>query len=201
MGPEVLQARRSLDPAGTANLVTHYHIQTDLIPSSCLFLLSCNRAAASLIFRHRHLQQQQERPLGGIMDSKTGKWKHKRHGTCTRSVKDKATMTAEYEIDVSGKGNLKRDLMIERSESKTRQDKDKTLDKTEQWQEVIFTNAVTEKILSVGSTCYMSLPDQLIAFNIQHLEQEEEDIPDVMTAMLRRGLITSPLAWTKVVQQ
>jgi hypothetical protein len=29
----------------------------------------------------------------------------------------------------------------------------------------------------------------------------DEDIPDVMTDMLRRGLITSPLAWTKVVQQ
>jgi len=28
----------------------------------------------------------------------------------------------------------------------------------------------------------------------------DEDIPDVMTDMLRRGLITSPLAWTKVVQ-
>lgn len=29
----------------------------------------------------------------------------------------------------------------------------------------------------------------------------DKDIPDVMTDMLRRGLITSPLAWTKVVQQ
>lgn len=29
----------------------------------------------------------------------------------------------------------------------------------------------------------------------------DKDIPDVMTEMLRRGLITSPLAWTKVVQQ
>lgn len=29
----------------------------------------------------------------------------------------------------------------------------------------------------------------------------DEDIPDVMTDMLKRGLITSPLAWTKVVQQ
>jgi len=29
----------------------------------------------------------------------------------------------------------------------------------------------------------------------------DEVIPDVMTDMLRRGLITSPLAWTKVVQQ
>jgi len=29
----------------------------------------------------------------------------------------------------------------------------------------------------------------------------DEDIPDVMTDMLRRGLITSPLAWTKVVQE
>jgi hypothetical protein len=57
MGSEVLQARRSLEPAGAANLVAHYHIQTDLIPSSCSFLLSCNRAASSLIFRHRHLQQ------------------------------------------------------------------------------------------------------------------------------------------------
>jgi hypothetical protein len=29
----------------------------------------------------------------------------------------------------------------------------------------------------------------------------DKDIPDVMTDMLRRGLLTSPLAWTKVVQQ
>jgi len=29
----------------------------------------------------------------------------------------------------------------------------------------------------------------------------DEDVPDVMTDMLRRGLITSPLAWTKVVEQ
>jgi hypothetical protein len=29
----------------------------------------------------------------------------------------------------------------------------------------------------------------------------DEDIPDVMTEMLRRGLITSPLAWTKVAPQ
>jgi hypothetical protein len=29
----------------------------------------------------------------------------------------------------------------------------------------------------------------------------DEDIPDVMTDMLRRGLITSPLAWTKAFQQ
>jgi len=106
-----------------------------------------------------------------IVDSKTGKWKHKRHGTCSRNVKEKATMTAEDEIDVSGKGNLKTDLMIERSESKTREDKDKTLYKTEQWQDVICTNAVTDKALSEGSTSYMSLPDQLIASNIQHLEQ------------------------------
>jgi hypothetical protein len=61
--------------------------------------------------------------------------------------------------------------MIERRESKTRQDKDKTLDKTKQWQEVIFTNAVTDKALSEGSTCYMSLPDQLVASNILHLEK------------------------------
>jgi len=106
-----------------------------------------------------------------IVDSKSGKWKHKRHGACTRSVKEKATMTAEDEMDMSGKGNFKTDLMIERSESKTRQDKDKTLDKTKQWQEVICTNAVTDKALSEGSTSYMSLPDQLVASNIQHLEQ------------------------------
>lgn len=29
----------------------------------------------------------------------------------------------------------------------------------------------------------------------------DEDIPDVMTEMLRRGLITSPLAWMKMLQQ
>jgi hypothetical protein len=29
----------------------------------------------------------------------------------------------------------------------------------------------------------------------------DKDVPDVMTEMLRRGLITSPLAWTKMVQQ
>lgn len=64
VGSNVLQAWRSVEPAGTVNPVTHYHIQTDLIPSLCLFLLSCNCAASSLIFRHRHLQLQQERPLG-----------------------------------------------------------------------------------------------------------------------------------------
>jgi hypothetical protein len=42
-----------------------------------------------------------------IVDSKTGMWKHKRHSACTRSVKEKATMRAEDEIDISGKGNLK----------------------------------------------------------------------------------------------
>lgn len=117
-----------------------------------------------------------------IVDSKTGKWKHKRHGTCSRSVKEKATMTAEDEIDMSGKGNLKTDLMIERSESKTREDKDKTLDKTKQWQDAICTNAVTDKGLSEGSTSYMSLPDQLIASNIQHLEQLLTDWHDYQTA-------------------
>ena len=106
-----------------------------------------------------------------IVDRKTGKRKHKRHGTCSRSVKEKATMTAEDEIDVSGKGNLKTDLMIERSESKTREDKDKTLDKTKHWQDVIYTTAVTDKALSEGSTSYMSLPDQFVASNIQHLER------------------------------
>lgn len=30
---------------------------------------------------------------------------------------------------------------------------------------------------------------------------ENRDIPDIMTEMLRRGLITSPQAWTKLVQQ
>lgn len=64
MGSNVLQARRSLEPAGSANPVTHYHIQTDLNPSLCSFLLSCNRAASLLIFRHRHLQRRQERPPG-----------------------------------------------------------------------------------------------------------------------------------------
>ena len=77
MGSEVLQARRCLEPAGTANLVTHYHIQTDLIPSLCSFLLSCNRAASSLTSRHRHLQQQQERPLGVA---------HSPHCTCGCAV-------------------------------------------------------------------------------------------------------------------
>jgi hypothetical protein len=62
-------------------------------------------------------------------------------------------------------------LIIERRKSKKRQDKDKTLDKTKQWQEVICTSAVTDKALSEGSTCYMNLPDQLVASNIQHLEQ------------------------------
>lgn len=64
MGSNVLQALRSLVPAGTANPVTQYHIQTDLIPSLCSFLLSHNCAASSPIFRHRRLRQQQERPLG-----------------------------------------------------------------------------------------------------------------------------------------
>ena len=63
VGSSVLQALRSPEPAGPANPVTHYHIQTDFIPSLCLFLLSCNRAASSFIFRHRHLQHQQERRL------------------------------------------------------------------------------------------------------------------------------------------
>lgn len=64
MGSNVLQALRSLDPAGTTNPVTQYHIQTDLIPSLCSFLSSRICASSSPIFRHRHLQQQQERPLG-----------------------------------------------------------------------------------------------------------------------------------------
>jgi len=64
MSSSVLQALGSLEPAGTTNPVTQYHIQTDLIPSLCSFLSSRNCATSSPIFRHRHLQQQQERPLG-----------------------------------------------------------------------------------------------------------------------------------------
>ena len=117
-----------------------------------------------------------------IVDSKTGKWKHKRHDTCSRSVKEKATMTAEDEIDVSDKGNLKTHLMIERRESKTREDKDKTLNKTKQWQNAIWSNAVTDKAVSDGSTSYLSLPDQLIASNIQHFEQLLTEWHDYQTA-------------------
>jgi hypothetical protein len=61
--------------------------------------------------------------------------------------------------------------MIERSESKTGEDKDKLLDQTKQRQDVIYTNPGTDRVLSEGSTSYMSLPDQLVASNIQHLEQ------------------------------
>jgi hypothetical protein len=31
--------------------------------------------------------------------------------------------------------------------------------------------------------------------------EPDEDIPDIMTEMLRRGLNSSPLEWAKVVQQ
>lgn len=117
-----------------------------------------------------------------IVDSKTGKSKYKQHGTCSGGVKEKATMTTDVEIDVSGKGNLKTDLMIERSESKTREDKDKALDKTKRWQDVIWTNAVTDKAVSDGSTSYRSLPDQLIASDIQHLEQLLTEWHDYQTA-------------------
>ena len=121
------------------------------------------------VISHGNLPQAAEKHH--IVDSKTGKWKHKRHGTCSRSVKEKATVTAEDEMDLSGKGNLKTDLMIERSESKTREDKGKILDKTKRWQDAIWTNAVTDKAMSDGSTSYMSLPDQLTASNFQHFEQ------------------------------
>ena len=120
------------------------------------------------VISHGNSPQEVERRH--IVDSKNGKWKHKRHDTCSRSVKEKATMTAEDEIDVSGKGNLKTDLMFERRESKTIEDKDMMLDTTKQWQDVICTNAVTDKALSEESTSYMSLPDQLVASNIQNLE-------------------------------
>jgi hypothetical protein len=106
-----------------------------------------------------------------VVGRKTGKWKHKQHDTGNRNVKEKATMRAEDEIEGSGKGKLKTDVMIERRESNTREEKNMKLDRTVNSQDMISTNGVRGKALSEGSTSYMSLPDQLDASNIQHLEK------------------------------
>jgi hypothetical protein len=127
-----------------------------------------------------------------IVGGKTGKWKHKQRGTCNRSVNEKATMTAEDEVYVSDKGNLKTDLMIERSESKTKEDKYMTSDGTRQRQDVICTSAARDKTLSEGSTSYLSLPDQLVASNIQDLEQLLAAWHDYQTTGVSEAFRTDP---------
>jgi len=58
---------------------------------------------------------------------------------------------------------------------------------------------------SCSSSCSTEQANSDTEQNSENIEGTEisgvEDIPDVMTDMLRRGLITSPLAWTKAVQQ
>jgi hypothetical protein len=58
---------------------------------------------------------------------------------------------------------------------------------------------------SSSSSCSTEQANSDTEQNSKNIEGAEisvaEDLPDVMTDMLRRGLITSPLAWTKVVQQ
>jgi hypothetical protein len=58
---------------------------------------------------------------------------------------------------------------------------------------------------SSSSSCSTEQANSDTEHNSKNIEGAEilgvEDLPDVMTDMLRRGLITSPLAWTKVVQQ
>ena len=118
-----------------------------------------------------HENSPQEVEKHHVVDSKTGKCKHKQRDAGNRRVKEKGTMRAEDEIEGSGEGKLKTDLVIERKESKTREEKDMKLDRRTNWQGMMSANAVRDKALSDGSTSYMSLPDQLDASNIQQLEK------------------------------